>query len=66
MRDAKDVVPYDVNDCEVLFRQKTHRTYEQDQKKVKNPPWKTKGGFFTADLLCVWDILPKLAQKKFC
>ena len=53
MRDAKDVVPYDVNDCEVLFRQKTHRTYEQDQKKVKNPPWKTKGGFFTADLLCV-------------
>ena len=46
MRDAKDVVPYDVNDCEVLFRQKTHRTYEQDQKKSKIPLGKPKGIFY--------------------
>ena len=65
MRDAKDVVPYDVNDCEVLFRQKTHRTYEQDKKSQKSP-LENQRGFFTADLLYVWDILPKLAQKKFC
>ena len=63
MRDAKDVVPYDVNDCEVLFRQKTHRTYEQDQKKVKNPPWKTKGDFLP--LICyTFEIIGKIGCKK--
>ena len=53
MRDAKDVVHYDVNNCEVLFRQKTHRTYGQDQKKSQKSPLENQRGFFTADLLYV-------------
>ena len=65
MRDAKDVVPYDVNDCEVLFRQKTHRTYEQAQKSQKSP-LENQRGFFTADLLYVWDNWQTWLQKSFC
>ena len=63
MRDAKDVVPYNVNDCEVLFRQKTHRTYEQDQKKSKIPLGKPKGDFLP--LICyVFEIIGKIGCKK--
>ncbi|MBQ4273262.1 MAG: hypothetical protein IJB95_06435 [Clostridia bacterium] len=57
------VIEQNTDDCEVLFRQKTHRTYEQAPKKVKNPPWKTKGDFLP--LICyTFEIIGKLGCKK--